>query len=155
MIRVAFDREFAPDLFERIMMNQLVHALRGAGEPVVDGGDGSDDLAENAGFLVHFAYGGLLRCLAFFDMAFWQTPFQMSGSGMPRNNGHSALIVENQAASGILAYHWQFTGVQRSKGGWLRLLFGHNCRRRPWRSGAVGDFAHIDLRLSKFNLSLW
>ena len=42
MIRVAFHRQLAADLTQCEMMHQLVHALAGSGEPVVDGGDGID-----------------------------------------------------------------------------------------------------------------
>ena len=54
MIRVSFHRQFTAGLFEREVMDQLVHALRGTGEPVVDGGDGIDHLAQDAGLFMHF-----------------------------------------------------------------------------------------------------
>ena len=86
-------------------MHQLVHALRGSGEPVVDGGDGIDDLAQNAGFLVHLTHGGLLWSLALLDMPLGQAPFQMAGTRMTGDDGHAILIVEDQSASRIFAYH--------------------------------------------------
>ena len=77
MVRVAFHRQLAADLAQCEVMHQLVHALAGSREPVVDGSDGIDHFTQNAGFLMYLANGGLLRCLAFFDMTFRQAPFQM------------------------------------------------------------------------------
>ena len=112
MIRVSFHRQFAAGLFEREVMDQLVHALRGTGEPVVDGGDGIDHLAQDAGLFMHFAHSGLLRGLAFFDMPLRQAPFEMAGAGMTGDNGHAVLVIENQTACRIFAYDRQFLGIQ-------------------------------------------
>ena len=65
MVGIAFDGQLAADLPQREVVHQLVHALAGTGEPIVDGGDGIDHLAQNAGFLMHFAHGRLLRRFAF------------------------------------------------------------------------------------------
>ena len=77
MVGIAFDGQLAADLPQREVVHQLVHALAGTSEPIVDGGDGIDHLAQNAGFLMHFAHGRLLRRFAFFDMSLRQAPFQM------------------------------------------------------------------------------
>ena len=45
MVGVAFHRQFTADLAQRKMVHELMHALAGTGEPIVDGGDGIDHFA--------------------------------------------------------------------------------------------------------------
>ena len=117
MIRIALHRQVATDLAQREMMHELMHALAGTGEPIVDGGNGLDHLTQNAGLLVHLAHGGLLRRLALFDMALGKAPFEMAVAGVSRDDGHTAALVEHQAAGRVFAHHRELLSVQRRECG--------------------------------------
>ena len=126
MVGVSFDGQFAANLPQCEVVHEFVHALAGAGEPIVDGGDGIDHLAQDAGFLMHFAHCRLLRRLAFFDVSLRQTPFQMSASRMTCDDRHATFVVEHQPARRIFAYHRQFLRVERCERG--RSV----CAAPPW-----------------------
>lgn len=114
-VRIAFDAEGTGDLLQDIVMNEFVHALFFASEPIINRGDRAKHLAEDAGFLMDFALRRLLRGFPLFDMPLWQAPLQMPAARMPRDNRNLIALVENQTACGILAHDRQIMRIKRSE----------------------------------------
>ena len=92
---------------QQVVAHGLVDAAALGDEPEVDGAEFGQDLAADAGLFLDLADGGLLGCLAGFDVTLGQRPEQPTvpvGAADEGAPGYVALEVDDQPAGAVFVY---------------------------------------------------